>query len=90
MYCIFLGFVYLSYVVFRALFWGGLVAGWGSLISIVLILGGIQCILIGLAGEYIGRIYEQVKGRPVYVIGQISGFLNANQVDDTESKLISK
>jgi len=64
------GLVYLAYVVLRSLFWGGLIQGWGSLISVTLILGGLQFILIGLIGEYVGRIFEQVKARPVYLLKQ--------------------
>jgi polyisoprenyl-phosphate glycosyltransferase len=45
-----------------------LVHGWTSLIVAVLFLGGLNLIAIGLLGEYIGRIYEQVKGRPMYLV----------------------
>jgi glycosyltransferase involved in cell wall biosynthesis len=44
--------------------------GWPSLISVVLILGGFQLTFIGLIGEYIARIFEEVKGRPAYVVKQ--------------------
>ena len=65
-----LGGIYLAYILLRAAFFGGLVQGWGSLISVVLILGGIQLTLIGLIGEYVGRIFEQVKARPIYLLKQ--------------------
>jgi glycosyltransferase involved in cell wall biosynthesis len=45
-----------------------LVQGWTSLIVAVLLLGGLNLIAIGLLGEYIGRIYDQVKGRPLYLV----------------------
>lgn len=45
-----------------------LVRGWTSLIVAVLFLGGLNLIAIGLLGEYIGRIYDQVKGRPLYLV----------------------
>jgi dolichol-phosphate mannosyltransferase len=45
-----------------------LVQGWTSLIVAVLFLGGLNLIAIGLLGEYIGRIYDQVKGRPLYLV----------------------
>ena len=45
-----------------------LVPGWTSLIVAVLLLGGLNLIAIGLLGEYVGRIYDQVKGRPLYLV----------------------
>jgi glycosyltransferase involved in cell wall biosynthesis len=46
----------------------GLVPGWTSLMVAVLFLGGLQLLAIGILGEYIGRIYEQAKQRPLYLI----------------------
>jgi glycosyltransferase involved in cell wall biosynthesis len=46
----------------------GVIQGWTSLIAAVLFLGGLQLVAIGLLGEYIGRIYDQVKGRPAYLV----------------------
>jgi dolichol-phosphate mannosyltransferase len=46
----------------------GVIQGWTSLIVAVLLLGGLNLIAIGLLGEYIGRIYDQVKGRPTYLV----------------------
>jgi dolichol-phosphate mannosyltransferase len=42
--------------------------GWLSLTSVVLLMGGVQLITIGILGEYIGRIYQQVQARPLYII----------------------
>ncbi len=44
------------------------VAGWASIISVIAFLGGIQLISIGVVGEYVGKIYLEVKGRPRYII----------------------
>ena len=44
------------------------VPGWASLFSAVLFIGGVQLICIGVLGEYIGRIYEEIKKRPLYII----------------------
>lgn len=46
----------------------GLVPGWTSLIVALLFLGGVQLLAIGILGEYIGRIYEEVKRRPLYLV----------------------
>ncbi len=49
-------------------FLGSYLPGFGSLTIAVLLLGGIQLIAIGLIGEYVGRIYDEVKGRPLYLV----------------------
>lgn len=47
---------------------GSSVFGWASLICIILLFGGLQLLCIGIVGKYIGRIYIQVKQRPIYII----------------------
>lgn len=64
-----LGFVYLCYVL-ACYFLGDLVRGWSSLISVILIIGGLQMAFIGLIGEYLARVFEEVKGRPLYFLKQ--------------------
>ena len=44
------------------------VFGWASLVSIILLIGGLQLLCIGILGKYIGRIYLQVKNRPIYIV----------------------
>src|SRR5215210_4551384 len=44
------------------------VPGVSSLLFVVLLLGGIQLITVGIIGEYVGRIYDEVKGRPLYLV----------------------
>lgn len=50
---------------------GNDVKGYPSLITIMLFLGGIELIVLGVVGEYIARIYEEVKKRPHYIIDEI-------------------
>ncbi|QBP17869.1 glycosyltransferase family 2 protein [Acetilactobacillus jinshanensis] len=67
----FLAFLGLIFVVLRAIFWGGAVAGWPSLVSIILLIGGIQLFCLGIIGKYIGKIYLEVKHRPLYTIKEM-------------------
>jgi dolichol-phosphate mannosyltransferase len=53
-------------VVLRLL--GSYLPGFGALTIVVLLLGGIQLIAVGIIGEYVGRIYDEVKGRPLYLV----------------------
>ena len=55
------------------------VAGWALLFISVLFLGGVQLVLIGVLGEYLGRIYGEVKRRPLYLVKERLGFGNADQ-----------
>lgn len=58
----------LIFVVFRALIVGGSVAGWPSLVTIMLLLGGTQLFCLGILGQYISKIYLESKHRPKYII----------------------
>ncbi|TDF66508.1 glycosyltransferase family 2 protein [Cupriavidus sp. L7L] len=64
----FSAFCYGTFIVVRTLMLGVDVPGYASLLSIVLFLGGIQLIGLGVVGEYIGRIYDEAKGRPIYLV----------------------
>lgn len=48
------------------------ISGWASLLTSVLFIGGIQLIILGIIGEYIGKIYMQLKNRPLYIIQETS------------------
>jgi polyisoprenyl-phosphate glycosyltransferase len=54
---------------------GATISGWTSLFTAVLFLGGVQLLCLGMLGEYVGRLYAEVKGRPIYVIGYDSADL---------------
>ena len=64
-----LSFIGIIWAVIAA-FLGKSVAGWASLACIVCFMGGVQCLFLGVIGEYIGKIYLEVKGRPRYIISE--------------------
>lgn len=67
---ILLSLVYLVYILFCYFFRRDLVPGWASIIFVVTFLGGVQLAFVGLLGEYIARIFEEVKQRPIYLLKQ--------------------
>lgn len=72
-------FIYMIFTIVKTVVYGVDVPGYASLICILLMLGGIQLICLGLIGEYIGRIFIEVKGRPLYFVDEYSGNLEENQ-----------
>jgi glycosyltransferase involved in cell wall biosynthesis len=64
----FAAFFYAGIVVFKKLIFGDSVPGYPSLMVIILFLGGIQLITIGIVGEYLGRVFDETKGRPLYFL----------------------
>lgn len=64
------GFAYLVYTLGYGYLINGLVPGYASLIAVTLTLGGCQLIFIGLIGQYLSRVFEEVKGRPIYLLKQ--------------------
>ena len=76
--------LYALMLVIRTLIFGVDVPGYASLMVAILFLGGIQLITLGVLGEYLGRVYEEVKGRPLYFVREEYGF---DTQPSTENKL---
>jgi len=70
-------FVYLLITLIQKLFWGIAAPGYASLLVVLLFFNGLLMISNGIQGEYIARIFEEVKGRPLYVVGKTFGFSDA-------------
>lgn len=67
-------FLYLFYTILEKMFSSRTVPGWASLVSISLFFNGVILIILGIMGEYLGRIYDETKDRPLYLIGSRLGF----------------
>jgi glycosyltransferase involved in cell wall biosynthesis len=63
--------VYLAYTLYKRAFTDDTVEGWTSVIVVLLLIGGAQLIGLGVIGQYVGRIYDEAKGRPLYVVSEL-------------------
>ena len=68
-----IAFLYALWIVFKTLFFGIDVKGYATLVVAIMFFGGIQLISIGILGEYLARIFREVKKRPPYIISKTSG-----------------
>ena len=65
--CCLLAFVFILFIVVRTLIFGDPVAGWPSMICVILLTGGLQLLSIGILGEYLAKTYLEVKNRPIFI-----------------------
>lgn len=69
-----ISFIYIIWILYEKFFLNSPIIGWSSTMIAILFLGGIQLISIGIIGEYIGRIYDEVKGRPLFIVEKAVNF----------------
>ena len=75
----FLAFLYMLFIIVKTLVWGDPVTGYPTLAVLILFSGGIQLIVLGILGEYLGRIFSESKHRPLYFVSDTS--LDAEKQD---------
>lgn len=67
----FFAFIYGMYVVIDHLFFNESVPGWPTIVAGMMFFAGVQLLFIGILGEYLARIYDEVKGRPPYIVAEV-------------------
>ena len=66
-----ISFIYGLYVVIDRLFFNESVPGWPTMVASMMFFAGVQLLFIGILGEYLARIYDEVKGRPSYIVAEV-------------------
>ncbi|MGD0584248.1 MAG: glycosyltransferase family 2 protein [Oryzomonas sp.] len=80
------GFAYLLVVIYQKLFTSTTITGWASMMAVTLFFNGVVLMMLGIIGEYIGRIYDEAKGRPLYVVREELNFARQEARPETQAK----
>ncbi len=75
-----LGMLGITYVIFQYLFFSNYIPGVSAVLFVLLVVGGVQLITLGILGQYVGRIFDQSKRRPMYIIERTSNLPEATEV----------
>ena len=80
----FIAMIYMLFIIGRTILFGEDVPGYPSLISIILFIGGVQLSFLGIIGEYLGRVFNESKFRPLYLVQDVNGdrVMNQDKVRD--------
>ncbi|OCT16100.1 glycosyl hydrolase [Paenibacillus pectinilyticus] len=66
-------FIYMLFIIIKTILYGADVAGYPSIITVILFLGGIQLLSLGILGEYLGKVFNETKRRPLYFVDLYNG-----------------
>lgn len=83
LFCV-LAFGMLVWVVIKTCVWGDPVAGYPTLITVILFMGGVQLLMIGTLGQYFSKAYMEVKKRPIYIAKEIHGITEEEKAEKSE------
>jgi polyisoprenyl-phosphate glycosyltransferase len=78
-------FAYGLVILFKVIFFGEAVRGFPTIMSVMLLLGGVQLIVLGFIGEYLGRIFDETKQRPLFLLESVSWSAAAERMNKTTS-----
>jgi glycosyltransferase involved in cell wall biosynthesis len=81
-------FSYAAYIIYKTLAYGDPVRGYPSLMVVMLFLGGMQLIGIGMLGEYLGRMFNETKGRPLYLVNRYQPSSSGMTTDPVKQKVL--
>jgi dolichol-phosphate mannosyltransferase len=79
--------LYATYALILKVVVGTAISGWASLLIGIMIFGGIQLLMLGIIGEYLGKVLLEVKGRPTYVVREQSGADGVSPVAELQARL---
>jgi polyisoprenyl-phosphate glycosyltransferase len=80
----FFSFAYLIVVLYLKLFTSTTITGWASIVAVNLFFNGFILIILGIIGEYIGRIYDEAKARPLYIVKETINIQKGKRTEDVE------
>jgi len=75
-----LAFLYGGFIAYRAMFHGAPIAGWSSLIASIYFLGGVIISILGVIGVYLGKVFDETKRRPLYIVGETTFFTDGEKI----------
>jgi polyisoprenyl-phosphate glycosyltransferase len=85
-----LGFLLIIWSTVSRLVRSGVPQGWASTIAVILFVGGVQLVMLGIIGEYLGRVYDEVRVRPLYVVSSRTGYSKPLRSSGEQAELFVK